>query len=88
MIERFAVIAAAAGLHARPAAAFASAAAEKPVEIQIAKAASPEYSVQADSLLGVMSLDAGHGERVVLRASGDGADQALNELVQLLESAD
>ncbi|WP_218221918.1 HPr family phosphocarrier protein [Nesterenkonia sp. Act20] len=86
MIERTAVIAAAAGLHARPAAAFAYAAAAQPVLVRIARAAAPEHSVQADSLLGVMSLDAAHGEEVVLRAHGAQAAQALDELVRVLES--
>lgn len=87
MIERTAVIAAAAGLHARPAAAFAYAAAAQPVPVEISKASRPEHSVQADSLLGVMSLDAAHGDEVVLRTRGDQAAQALDELVRLLESA-
>ncbi|MGJ9407300.1 HPr family phosphocarrier protein [Nesterenkonia aurantiaca] len=86
MIERTAVIAAAAGLHARPAAAFAYAAAELPVPVEIAKASAPELSVQADSLLGVMSLDVAQGDRVVLRATGAGAEQSLETLVQLLEA--
>ncbi|MCH8562652.1 HPr family phosphocarrier protein [Nesterenkonia sp. YGD6] len=88
MIERTAVIAAAAGLHARPAAAFASAAAGQPVSVEIAKAAEPGMSAQADSLLGVMSIDVAHGDQVVLRAHGEGAEQALETLVQLLEEAD
>ncbi|GAA1147072.1 HPr family phosphocarrier protein [Nesterenkonia lutea] len=86
MIERTAVIAAAAGLHARPAAAFAYAAAAQPVLVEIARTAAPERSVQADSLLGVMSLNASHGETVVLRAGGAQAENALEELVRLLES--
>ncbi|MBA8922766.1 phosphocarrier protein [Nesterenkonia jeotgali] len=87
MIERTAVIAAAAGLHARPAAAFAYAAAEQQVPVEIAKLSAPELSVQADSLLGVMSLDVAHGERVLLRARGEGAEQVLETLVQLLEES-
>lgn len=87
MIEHTAVIAAAAGLHARPAAAFACAAAEQPVSVEIAKAAAPEAGVQAASLLGVMSLDVAYGDRVILRARGEGAEQALETLAQLLEAS-
>lgn len=86
MIERTVVIAAAAGLHARPAAAFADAARKQPVPVEIAKVSAPEQSVQAESLLGVMSLDVAHGDRVLLRACGEGAEQALETLARLLEA--
>jgi phosphocarrier protein len=33
-----------------------------------------------------MSLGASHGDVVVLRAEGDGADTALDHLVQILET--
>ena len=40
--------------------------------------------VDADSILAVMGLGARHGERVVLQADGDGADDALDRLAALL----
>jgi phosphocarrier protein HPr len=40
--------------------------------------------VDANSILAVMGLGARHGERVVLQADGDGADDALDRLAALL----
>ena len=40
--------------------------------------------VDARSILGVMALGAKFGEEVVLTAEGDGADAALDGLVELL----
>jgi phosphocarrier protein len=42
--------------------------------------------VDAGSVLSLMSLGAGHGDRVVLRAEGRGAEDALDRLVQILET--
>jgi len=43
-------------------------------------------SVNAASILGVLSLGVGHGETVVLTAHGDGADAVLDALVALLST--
>jgi phosphocarrier protein HPr len=83
MIERRAVIGSAVGLHARPAALFVQAAAEAPVAVTIAKAGGEP--VDARSILFVLTLGAAHGDEVVLRAEGEGAEQALESLVALLE---
>ena len=40
--------------------------------------------MDATSILGVMALGAKHGEEVVLSAEGEGADEALDQLVELL----
>ncbi len=83
MAERTVKIASASGLHARPAAIFAEAAGEyDDLDITIEKAG--EEPVDAASILALMGLGAGHGEEVVLRAEGDGADKALDELAALL----
>jgi phosphocarrier protein len=42
--------------------------------------------MDASSILSLMSLGAEHGSKVVLRAEGDGADAALDALVQVLET--
>lgn len=82
MVERRVVIASGVGLHARPAALFTQAAARQTVPVTIAK---PDGDpVDARSILMVMALDARNGQEVVLRADGDGADAALDELVALL----
>jgi len=87
MTERNATIASRVGLHARPAAIFAEAAGEFDLEITIARLGEPEdEAMDAASILSLMSLGASHGEVVVLRAEGDGADAALDRLVQILET--
>jgi phosphocarrier protein len=42
--------------------------------------------MDAASILSLMSLGAAHGDVVVLRAEGTGADDALERLVQILET--
>lgn len=86
MSERTATIGSKAGLHARPAAVFAEAAAAQSVDVTIAKAASPEEAFDAASILGLMGIGAEYGDKVVLTAAGDGADAALDELVTILET--
>ncbi len=84
MAERTATIASTVGLHARPASLFVQAAARQPVPVTIAKDGGE--SVDARSILSVIGLDARHGDTVVLTASGDGAETALEELVELLQT--
>lgn len=87
MNERTATIASRVGLHARPAAIFAEAAAELDLEVTIAFAGEPaEDAMDAASILSLMSLGAAHGDVVVLRAEGLGADEALERLVRILET--
>ncbi|MEX5294453.1 HPr family phosphocarrier protein [Kocuria sp. CPCC 205268] len=87
MAERTATIASSVGLHARPAAIFAEAAGEYDIEITIAAEGEPEdEAMDASSVLSLMSLGAGQGDKVVLRAEGAGADEALDNLVRILET--
>ncbi|MFI7480884.1 HPr family phosphocarrier protein [Kocuria sp. M1R5S2] len=86
MTERTATIGSDSGLHARPAAIFAEAAGNQPVEVTIAHPDTPaEDALDAASVLSLMSLGAEKGDTVVLRAEGDGAEQALDELAAVLE---
>lgn len=71
------------GLHARPASIFVQAATATGLPVTIAKAGG--NPVDARSILGVMALGAKNGETVTLAAEGDGADAALDSLVELLE---
>ena len=87
MAERTATIASSVGLHARPAAIFAEAAGEYDLEITIASEGEPEdEAMDASSVLSLMSLGAAHGDKVVLRADGEGAEEALDALVRILET--
>jgi len=82
MSQRTVTIASSVGLHARPAALFVQAATATGLPVQINKQG--EEPVDARSILGVMALGAKHGEEVTLSADGDGADAALDGLVELL----
>jgi phosphocarrier protein HPr len=84
MAERRAVVGSKVGLHARPAARFVKAAARQPVKVTIAKAGAEP--VDAASILDVVTLDVRGGEEVILTAEGDGAEQALDELVAVVEA--
>jgi phosphocarrier protein HPr len=82
MAQRTVTIASSVGLHARPAAIFVEKASATGLDVEIARPG--EDPVDATSILGVMALGAKHGEEVVLTADGEGADAALDELVELL----
>jgi phosphocarrier protein HPr len=87
MTERTTTIASRVGLHARPAAIFAEAAGNLPLEVTIALEGVPESeAVDAASMLSLMGLGASHGTSVVLRTEGDGADEALDSLVHILKT--
>ena len=69
-------------MHARPASLFTQAVAATGLDITIAKAGGPP--MDASSILMVMALGAGHGEEVTLESDDEGADAALDKLVELL----
>jgi phosphocarrier protein HPr len=84
-MQRAVVVAVAEGLHARPAALFARAAAAQPVPVTIARPGGDP--VDAASILAVMTLGVDAGEEVVLATAddGDAASRALDALATFLE---
>ncbi|GAA2059905.1 MULTISPECIES: HPr family phosphocarrier protein [Leifsonia] len=84
MTERHATIASASGLHARPAKLFVQAVQEKAIPVTIAVGDGPE--LDARSILSLMGLAAGKGTVVTLRSDAPGAEGALDDLVELLET--
>jgi phosphocarrier protein HPr len=84
MAERTVTVASTVGLHARPASLFAQAAAATGVTVTLTSAAG--RSVNAASILGVLSLGIGHGEEVTLFAEGEGAVVAVDTLASVLET--
>lgn len=84
MAERTATIASSAGLHARPAKIFVTAAAAQSVPVTIAVEGGKDLN--AASILSLMGLGAAKGTVVTLKAEGEGAEEALDELVRLLET--
>ena len=84
MPERRVIVAIAEGLHARPAALFVKLAGEQPVPVTVRK--DGEDPVDANSILGIMTLGAAAGDELVLSADGDGADTALDALEEYLKT--
>jgi len=84
MMERTVTIVPEAGLHARPASKLVETANEFESEVQIA--ADGEDPVDAQSMLGVSSLGAEHGEEVRLIADGPDAEAALDALERVLST--
>ncbi|GAA1193743.1 HPr family phosphocarrier protein [Prauserella alba] len=82
MMERHVTVGSAVGLHARPAAVFAKAAASQPVPVTIGKAGADP--VDARSVLSVIGLGARNGDEVVLRADGPEAERVLDELAAVV----
>lgn len=79
MPERTAVVASRIGLHARPASLVSLAAAGTGVPVQIA---AHGRTVNAASILGILSLDVNHGDEVVVTADDPAA---VDTLIALLE---
>jgi len=70
------------GLHARPAAQFVQKAGKFDSKIEIIF---EEKEVNAKSIMGVMSLGIGKDNEITLRAEGNDAEPALEELVNFIE---
>lgn len=81
--ERTVEIASKHGLHARPATIFTQTVAKSGIPVQISKG---ERSVNAASILGVISLGVEHGDTLTLTSEADSADAVLDELVALLST--
>ncbi len=81
-VEAEFVVASELGLHARPAGRFATLAARYECEISVARG---DEWVDARSVLSLLSLAAGPGTRLRLRAVGADAQEAVRALGDLLE---
>jgi len=69
------------GLHARPAALFVQIANKFSSDIIVSKG---KQKVNGKSIMGIMMLEAGSGSKITITATGDDAEQAVNELESLL----
>ena len=81
MAERTVTIASAHGLHARPASLFVQAVASSGLAVELVKG---DKTLNAASILGVISLGIEHGDTVTLRAEGENAEQVLDTLAGIL----
>ncbi len=73
------------GLHARPAALFARAAAKASEEVTVSRPGGEP--VNAKSILSVLSLDVRGGQEIVLRAAGDDGQVVLDSLVAVIRDS-
>lgn len=71
------------GLHARPASLFAQAAARHACDVRVMK---DGREVNAKSTLSVLTLECHRGDELTITTAGEGAEEALAELVALVES--
>ncbi len=71
------------GLHARASAKFVTLASNQPVDVLVEKDGS---SVCGTSIMGLMMLGAAMGDSITISAEGDGAEQAVAVLAELVEA--
>jgi phosphocarrier protein HPr len=71
------------GLHARASAKFVTMASGLPAQVEVEKDGT---SVVGTSIMGLMMLGAALGDEIVIRASGNGAEEAVAALAELVEA--
>ena len=71
------------GLHARASAKFVSIASDLPATIEVEK---DGHRVCGTSIMGLMMLGAAMGDSITIHVSGEGAEQALEQLAELVEN--
>ena len=81
--ERTVVIANRRGLHARASAKFVTLASSQPVEVTVAR---DGQSVTGTSIMGLMMLGAAMGDTITISAEGEGAEDAVIALTELVEA--
>ena len=70
------------GLHARASAKFVNLAAGLPARIEVEKDGN---KVVGTSIMGLMMLGAAMGDTITIHCDGDGCDEAIEQLVALVE---
>jgi phosphocarrier protein HPr len=70
------------GLHARPAAVFSKSASKHECDVVVVK---DGKEANAKSVMSVLKLDVKKGDTITLRTDGNGAEQALSQLAELIE---
>jgi phosphocarrier protein len=71
------------GLHARASAKFVTLAAQSSATVEVEKDGN---SVCGTSIMGLMMLGAAMGDTITIRALGDGAEEAVEQLAALVEA--
>ncbi|MDO4778553.1 MAG: HPr family phosphocarrier protein [Tissierellia bacterium] len=71
------------GLHARPASLFIQEAIKYSSDIEVVK---DGKSYNGKSIMGILSMSAGKGQKITIRANGEDEENAVNALVDLLNT--
>jgi phosphocarrier protein len=82
-VERIVTITNKRGLHARASAKFVTLASSQPAAVEVEKDGS---KVAGTSIMGLMMLGAAMGDNVIISARGDGAEDAVSALCELVEN--
>jgi phosphocarrier protein len=82
MVERTVVVGSTSGLHARPAKLLVQAAAKQPAAVRLRVGDRP--AIDARSILAVLAQRVKQGTEVTLEADGDGAEEAVAALAELI----
>lgn len=85
MVEEKVTVNLRSGLLARPAALFVQQANRYSSDIFVEK---DGKSVNAKSIMGIMSLAIAHGQELVIKADGQDAEQAVAKLAEMISSAE
>lgn len=85
MAERKVTVNLRSGLHARPAALFVQQANKFSSEVFVEKAGK---SVNAKSIMGIMSLAISNGAEIIIRAEGSDSDRAVETLAEMVSRED
>jgi phosphocarrier protein len=81
-VSREVVISNQRGLHARASAKFVNVASQLPAQVEVEK---DGHRVCGTSIMGLMMLGAALGDSIIIHAEGDNSEEALAQLVQLVE---
>jgi phosphocarrier protein len=83
MVSKEVVVLNSTGMHARPASIFVKTAAKFKSEIKVEKEGKEAL---AKSIMGVLSLGISKGTKILIKVNGEDEQEALNALVELVES--
>jgi phosphocarrier protein len=82
MTEQEVIVKNRAGLHTRPAASIVKLAARYKADIYLNR---DGFAINAKSIIGVMTLAAEQGSKILIQAEGDDAQDAINAIAELFE---
>lgn len=83
MVEKETTVKNKTGLHARPASKLVNEASSYQSEVRIVY---KDKKINAKSIMGLMSLGIDQGSKIIIQAEGEDENNAVSELIELIES--